>query len=353
MEKGIFVSTEYKAWISEICKRFRRSQIKAATKVNDEMLRFYWSIGEDIDRKQTESRWGDKLIVNMSQDLKRELPDAHCFSRTNLYYIKKFYSLYSRVDEFIPQLGGQLGKEQLLQQVFSIPWGHHKRIIDKTGDDVSAALFYVQRTIEMNLSRDVLEHLIDSDLMHREGRGITNFGQTLPVADSDLAQQMTRDPYKFDFLTIAEPYREKELKDALILNIERFLLELGNGFAYLGREYRLMIGQTERFIDMLFYHLKLECYIVIEIKTRSFKPEDIGQLSAYVAAVNHTLKRTTDKPTIGLLICKNKDEVLAKYTIENFSQPIGVSEYELNSLVPENFKGTLPTVEEIEAKLSE
>ena len=166
-------------------------------------------------------------------------------------------------------------------------------------------------------------------------------------------QQITKDPYSFDFLTIAEPYREKELKNALILNIERFLLELGNGFAYLGREYRLMIGQTEKFIDMLFYNLKLECYIVIEIKTRSFKPEDVGQLSAYVAGVNHNLKRPTDKPTIGLLICKDKDEILAKYTIENFSQPIGISEYELNNLLPDNFKGTLPTIEEIEAELSE
>lgn len=356
MKHLTIIDAEYKNWISDICKRFRRSQIKAATKVNDEMLRFYWSIGEDIDKRQAESKWGDKLIPTMSYDLKRELPDAHCFSRTNLYYIKKFYTLYNQLNTIIPQVGGQLDVAQIQQQIFSIPWGHHKRIIDKLGklnNDVLSALFYVQKTIEQNLSRDVLEHLIDSDLIGREGRAITNFSNTLPVEESDLAQQITKDPYSFDFLTIAEPYREKELKDALILNIERFLLELGNGFAYLGREYRLMIGQTEKFIDMLFYNLKLECYIVIEIKTRSFKPEDVGQLSAYVAGVNHNLKRPTDKPTIGLLICKDKDEILAKYTIENFSQPIGISEYELNNLLPDNFKGTLPTIEEIEAELSE
>ena len=213
-------------------------------------------------------------------------------------------------------------------------------------------MFYVNKTIELNLSRNVLEQLIDSNLIEREGRAITNFCNTLPQVDSDLAQQVTRDPYCFDFLTISEPYREKELKDALIQNIERFLLELGSGFAYMGREYKITIGATERYIDMLFYNIKLECFVVIEVKTRSFRPEDIGQLSAYVGGVNHILKKAADKPTIGLLICKDKDEILAKYTIENFNQPIGISEYELNKLIPENFKGTLPTIQEIEEELT-
>lgn len=340
---------EYKQWISDICNRFRRSQIKAAAKVCTEMLQFYWSVGKEIEERYASGKWGDKIIAYMSKDLQRELPDAHCFSRTNLYYVKKFYSLYSQAETFIPQVGGQLRTIDSL--IFSIPWGHHKRIIDKCGESPVEALFYVAKTVELNLSRDMLEHLIDTRLIEREGHAITNFPTALPLPDSDLAQQITRDPYCFDFLTIAEPYREKELKDALILNIERFLLELGSGFAYLGREYKLTIGQTERYIDMLFYNLKLECYIVIEVKTRTFRPEDIGQLSAYVSGVNHLLRRSTDKPTIGLLICKDKDEVLAKYTVENFSQPIGISEYELNKLLPEHYQGTLPTIQEIEEGL--
>lgn len=349
MSDLIRADKDYKQWIADICCRFRRSQIKAASKVCTEMLRFYWSIGKDIEERYASGKWGDKIIAYMSKDLQREIPDAHCFSRTNLYYIKKFYTLYSQVDTIIPQLGGQLADIESL--IFSIPWGHHKRIIDKCGKNPTEAAFYVTKTIELNLSRDVLEHLIDTRLIEREGQAITNFPTTLPEPQSDLAQQITRDPYCFDFLTIAEPYREKELKDALILNIERFLLELGNGFAYMGREYKLTIGQTDRYIDMLFYNLKLECYIVIEVKTRSFRPEDIGQLSAYVSGVNHLLRRPSDKPTIGLLICKDKDEVLAQYTIENLNQPIGISEYELNKLLPEHFKGTLPTIQEIEDEL--
>lgn len=346
----IDIDKEYKQWINDICCRFKNSQIKAATKVNSEMLYFYWSIGEDIEVKYKNAKWGDKIIDLLSKDLQHLLPDAHCFSRTNLYYIKKFYLLYSQLDTIIPQLGEQLSVSSIKQSIFNIPWGHHKRIIDKC-KNVTDAMFYVNKTIELNLSRNVLEQLIDSNLIEREGRAITNFCNTLPQVDSDLAQQVTRDPYCFDFLTISEPYREKELKDALIQNIERFLLELGSGFAYMGREYKITIGTTERYIDMLFYNIKLECFVVIEVKTRSFRPEDIGQLSAYVGGVNHILKKATDKPTIGLLICKDKDEILAKYTIENFNQPIGISEYELNKLIPENFKGTLPTIQEIEEEL--
>lgn len=343
--------SDYCAWVSDICSRFKRSQIKAATKVNSELLEFYWTLGEDIYKKQAIGKWGDKVISSLSKDLKKELPNTNCFSRTNLYYIRKFYNSYRELFVNVPQVGGQLESQQLKTQLFSIPWGHHKCILDKFSDDVNSALFYVNKTIELNLSRDTLSHLIDANYIEREGKGITNFPKTLPNPQSDLAQQITKDPYCFDFLSMAEPYREKELKDALILNIEKFLLELGNGFAYMGREYKITIGETERYIDMLFYNIKLECFVVIEVKTRSFFPEDIGQLSAYISGVNHILRKSTDKPTIGLLICKDKDEVLAKYTIENFNQPLGVSEYELSKLMPEDFRGILPTIQEIENEL--
>lgn len=353
MNKAIIIDPEYKNWISEICINFRRSQLKATHCVNTEMLRFYWYLGKEISQKQEISKWGEKVISVMSKDLKKELPDAHCFSRTNLYYIKKFYTLYNQDFTFIPQIGGQLTNEEIKQQIFSIPWGHHKLIIDRVGSNLINALFYINKTIEQNLSRNILEHLIDSNLIEREGKAITNFYDTLPTIQSDLAQQITKDPYCFDFISITEPYREKELKQALILNIEKFLLELGNGFAYLGKEYKLTIGHTEKYIDMLFYNIKLECFVVIEVKTRTFQPEDIGQLSAYVSGVNHSLKKASDKPTIGLLICKNKDEILAQYTIENFSQPLGISEYELNNLLPSDFRGTLPTIQEIENELKD
>ena len=242
-------------------------------------------------------------------------------------------------------------RQQLVDELFSIPWGHHVQIISKCKGNAQKALFFVLKTKENNWSRSVLLNFLDTDLYERNGKAITNFKSALPEPNSDLAQQMTKDPYCFDFLTLSQQFSEKELKDALMDSIQKFLLELGSGFAFVGREVRIEVGATEKFIDMLFYNIKLECFVVIEVKTRSFRPEDIGQLSAYVGGVNHILKKATDKPTIGLLICKDKDEILAKYTIENFNQPIGISEYELNKLIPENFKGTLPTIQEIEEEL--
>ena len=197
----------------------------------------------------------------------------------------------------------------------------------------------------------MLLNFLDTDLYERQGKAITNFKLALPAPQSDLAQEMTKDPYNFDFLAIAEDYREKELKDALENNIRKFLLELGTGFAYVGREYRIVIGQTEKFIDMLFYNLNLRCYVVIEIKTGKFESENIGQLGTYVAAVNHILKKDVDNPTLGLLICKSKDNVLAQYALESTSQPIGVSEYELSKLYPVDFKSSLPSIEDLENEL--
>jgi predicted nuclease of restriction endonuclease-like (RecB) superfamily len=236
-------------------------------------------------------------------------------------------------------------------ELFQIPWGHHRYIIDKLRGYPEKALFFVRKTIENGWSRSVLLNFLDTDLYERQGKAISNFGQTLPSLQSDLAQEMTKDPYNFDFLTMTAGYKEKELKDALERNIVKFLLELGTGFAFIGREYRIMIGKTEKFIDMLFYNLKLRCYVVIEVKTDKFDSGNIGQLGTYVAAVNHILRSETDNPTIGILICKTKDNVLAQYALESSSQPIGISEYELSKLYPADFKGTLPTIEELEQEV--
>lgn len=358
MDNLIKIDLEYREWIRNLSERFRRSQLKAAVKVNSEMLRFYWSLGEDIARLQVESKWGSGVFSMISRDLQRMLPDVKGFSITNIGYIRRFYLLYYQYNVIYPQLGGKLGNPDNvepceLESLFSIPWGHHKYIIDKCYGNPKKAFFYVKKTIQNNWSRAVLLNFLDTDLYEREGKAVSNFKTTLPALQSDLAQEITKDPYNFDFLSMTENYREKELKEALIDNITKFLLELGTGFAYMGREYRLEIGKTEKFLDMLFYNLTLRSYVVVEVKVNRFDSENVGQLGTYVAAVNHLLKRPEDNPTIGLLICKTKDNVLAQYALESSSQPIGISEYELSKLYPSDFKGTLPSIEDIENELKD
>lgn len=352
---------DYKKWISDISNRFRASQIKASIKVNDEMLRFYWFVGKDIEMMKVNVSWGSHVYQKISKDLVKELPEIKSFSPRNLQYMNQFYRLYSDIEitpqvdaqnlknEIMPQAGAQIGKEI----IFMIPWGHHKVIMDKCRDDQQKALFFVQKTLENGWSRAVLLNFLDTKLFDRQGNAVTNFELTLPSVQSDLAQEITKDPYNFDFISLTQNYNEKELKDALMDNITAFLLELGSGFAFVGREYRIEIGNTENFIDMLFYNIKLHCYVVVEVKITAFEPSFTGQLGTYVVAVNHALKSEVDTPTLGLLICKSKDNVQAKYAIESSSQPLGISEYELSNLIPDDFKGTLPTIEEIEAEFKE
>lgn len=353
MSQLIKIDEEYAQWIQSVGKRFKNMQIKAATRVNQEMLRFYWSLGKDMVEMHAESRWGSKFYNNLSKDLASAMPEQKSFSPTNLKYMTYFYQLYSQMS---PQPVDEMDSEispQLVDELCRVPWGHHRYIIDKCKGDVDKAIFYVRKTIENNWSRAVLLNWLDTNLYDRQGKAITNFTMQLPEAHGDLANELTKDPYNFDFLTMTEGYNEKELKDALTNNIVKFLMELGNGFAFVGREYRLEVGNTEQFIDLLFYNIRLHCYVVIEVKTEKFKPSDIGQLGTYVVAVNHILKTDADNPTIGLLICKEKDEVLAQYAVEGSGEPIGISEYELSKVYPADFKSSLPTIEEIEQQLKD
>ena len=372
--KLIKTDETYRSWIREVSSRFRRSQIKAAVKVNDEMLRFYWSVGRDISAMHLDAEYGSGFYKAVSTDLNDVFPEVHSFSITNLKYMKYFYELYpnamdssitavfSQQTENRQQLVDDLRNTEKRQQaadvlgegiIFCIPWGHHIFLLGKCKDDRDKALFYVHKTIENNWSRAVLMNIFDTGLYERQGKAITNFAQTLPAEQSDLAQEITKNPYSFDFLTLREKYDEKELKDALMANITSFLLELGNGFAYVGREFRLEIGETENFIDLLFYNIKLHCYVVVEIKIKEFESGDMGQLGTYMVAVNHQLKGKEDGPTLGLLICRSKDNVKAQYALEASSQPMGISQYDISSFLPEEYKSSLPTIEEIEAGLSD
>ena len=323
---------------------------------------------------KAESRWGSKFFKNLSKDLKEANQKATCFSEGNLKYMKNFYCMYQPYFEIGQQLADQFqnGKntQQLIEQnsknkfgqqladqiwkdIISIPWGHHMLLIDKFLSNPEKALFYVHQTVENGWSRNMLLNFIGTRLYERQGKALTNFKQAVPSEDSDLAQELTKDPYCFGFTGITKPYNERILKDALLNNITTFLTELGTGFAYVGKEYRLKIGKKENFIDLLFYNLNLSCYIVIEVKIGTFTFADVGQLGGYVVACNHILRKDgRDNPTIGLLICKEKDRIQAQYALESSSQPIAISEYDLEKFYPEKLEGTMPTIEEIEAKLS-
>ena len=373
MSKGLtIIDKDYTQWVENLSVRYRQSQIKAAVRVNRELLKYYWELGRDIEEMHVEERWGQSVIKNLSVDLQLKNPNSTGLSRTNIYYAKKFYLLYSQYLKVVPQVVGQLenGKAQqavkdspeivpqpvgqLEEMLFSIPWGHHRYLIDRYGTEPAKAFFYVKKTMQEGWSRDVLLNFMDSGLYEREGKALTNFTRTLPDETSDLAQELTKDPYNFAFTGITKPYNEQILKDALLANISQFLLELGTGFAYIGKEYRLQIGQKEKFIDLLFYNLNLSCYVVIEVKIGEFDFQDLGQLSGYVVACNHILRKEgRDNPTIGLLICRQKDSMLAQYALEGSNLPLGISEYDLEKLYPEKVEGTIPTIEEIEARLGE
>ena len=366
------INNEYKQWLIELKSRIRQSQIKAAVKVNSELLRLYWDLGQDIVAQQMETSWGSGFFEQLSNDLRKEFPDMQGFSSTNLKYCKRFYLFYSQnipnfqrlVEEIHQQPTNELyadeNKRDIIRPqvvdelechpIFLIPWGHHREIITQC-KSAKEALFYVKKTIENGWSRAVLMNFLEADLFATQGKALTNFSRLLPEPQSDLANQILKDPYNFDFLMLGENYKEKELEDALTTNITKFLLELGQGFAYVGRQIPIKIGETERFIDLLFYHLELRCFVVIELKAGKFEAEHVGKLGLYISAINHQKKKDTDSPTIGMIICKTKDSIEVQYSLEIVSQPIGVSEYQLAKLLPENLKSSLPSIEELEEEL--
>lgn len=333
---------DFVALVSEVKEEIRSARLRASVRVNSELIRLYWRLGMHIAREQERHSWGDGFLKALSTELTRAFPEMKGLSYTNLRYVKQWYSFYSSA--ICQQLVGKLG-----ETFFEVPWGHHLYILSRCKEAARAA-FYLQKTVENGWSRAVLLNFLDTDLYEREGRAVSNFAARLPEGESDLAQEMTRDPYAFDFLSLTGSIRERELEDALTKNITRFLLELGHGFAYVGRQVELTVGEDVIRPDLLFYHLRLRCYVVVELKVTCFEPGFVGQLGTYVAAVNHQLRRDGDAETLGLLICKSKNDVLAQYALESVKAPIGISAYEL-AKVYTDAASSLPSVEEIELEV--
>jgi len=370
MKQALIRDKNYKLWLAELKGKVRNAQLKAAVAVNTRLLEFYWELGAEIVAKQLAAKWGEGLIDQLSKDLSAEFPDIKGFSRSNLMHIQKWYLFYSRnnaivqqpvrlipkqaVSEFEKLEKGQQAVSLIMQQpvaqIARIPWGHNIAILYKC-KTVEEALFYVQSTIEHGWSRSVLVHQIESGLYKRGGKAVSNFAATLPKPQSDLAEQTLKDPYIFDFLGLAGDYKERELEAALVDHVSRFLLELGAGFAYLGRQVPLNVGSREFFLDLLFYHTKLHCHVVVELKTSDFEPEHAGKLNFYLKAVDAQLRGPRDNPTVGLLICKSKDKVVVEYALSDIRKPIGVSQYKLTRTLPKKIRSGLPAITDIEKEL--
>lgn len=333
-------SLDYYNWIKELKSKIHAAQTKVALTINSQLLELYWEIGKDISERQENTEWGSKFIEQTAIELKNEFPEIRGFSRRNLYAIRQWYKFYSEKYPFVPQ------------SVAQIPWGHNRLIISKI-KDIEEAEFYCNEIIKNGWDRDTLEIQIENRLFSNKGNATTNFPSTLPSHQSRLATEALKDPYNFDFLGLQEDALERAIENELVKNITKFLLELGKGFAFLGRQYKVEISETDYFIDLLFYHLELRCYIVIELKAGKFKPEYAGKLNFYLSAIDSQIRKPEDNKSIGILLCRKKDRIEAEYALRDINKPMGISEYRLTDAIPENFKTKLPSIEELENELTE
>ncbi len=340
MNQTLTVTDDYRAFIADLKTRIQAARIKAAVTVNRQLIALYWDIGKLIAEKQRASGWGDAVIDQIAGDLTREFQTMKGFSRRNLYRMKQFYAFYADQGESVPQLVAQ------------IPWGHNDLIIQKIKER-EKALWYVQKTIENGWSRNALGLQIDNRLYERQATlpRIDNFAERLPAPQSDLARATLKDPYLFDFLDVGEEAHERELETALVERITRFMLELGKGFAFVGRQYHLEVGGEDFYLDLLFYHVRLHCYVALELKTGPFKPEYAGKLNFYLTALDEQVKLPEDQPSIGLILCKHRNNLVAEYALRDLGKPIGIARYALAGTLPEALKVNLPTVEEVAAEL--
>jgi len=330
--------TGYADWLSDLKTRIHTAQQRATLAVNRELVLLYWQIGRDILTRQAEQGWGAKVIERLAEDLRLAFPDMKGFSPRNLKYMRAFAEAWPD-EEFVQAVLAQL------------PWYHQLALLDKLPGPETRR-WYAAKAIEHNWSRNILVMQIETRLLERSGKAVSNFPATLPKPQSDLARESLKDPYRFDFLGLTDEAQEREIEAALVKHVTEFLLELGAGFAFVGRQVLLDVGGDEFFIDLLFYHLKLRCYVVIELKGGKFKPEHLGQLGFYMTAVDRQIKHEQDNPTIGLLLCKSKNKVVAEYALGDKSQPMGIAEYKMLESLPAELQTSLPSIEQIERELT-
>lgn len=337
---------EYVAVLSEIHKQITHSQAEAITAINTTLNKRNWLIGKIIAEKQEEYGWGSNFLERLAKDMQNMAPGNSGFSAANIYRMKAFYLSYENIRA--------AARELEMLPIFHIPWFHNVLLLQKVKTN-EERLWYAQQAIEHGWSRSALEDNITSKLYKRQGKAITNFKRLLPSPDSVLAQQALKDPYVFDFLELHDEHLEQDLERGLIENVQKLLLEMGKGFALIARQYHLEVGEKDYYIDLLFYHVKLKCYVVVELKSREFEPGDVGQINFYLSAVDDLVKDDTDRPTIGLLLCKTKNNFTAEYALRSVNKPIGVAEYEtaIMSKLPKELKGSLPSIEQIENELAQ
>jgi predicted nuclease of restriction endonuclease-like (RecB) superfamily len=334
---GNLIPVNYDRFLEDLKNRIRASQVRAALSVNRELIVLYWSIGHDILIRQRNEGWGAKIIDRLSEDLTKAFPDMRGFRARNLKYMRAFAEAYP-------------DREFVQQVVALLPWGHQVRLLDMV-KDADQREWYIRQAVQSGWSRNVLVHQIESRLFDRQGHALTNFDRTLPAPQSELAQQLMKDPYNFDFLTLGPEMQERDLEQSLLEHIRDFILELGKGFAFVGSQYRLAVGEQEFFLDLLFYHLRLRCFIVIDLKIEEFKPEFAGKMNFYLSAVDDLLRQHGDHPSLGLILCKEHNKLVVEYALRDLSKPMGVAQYRLTQALPEQLQSELPTPEDLAAEL--
>lgn len=343
---------DYPELLESLKARVRQAQTGAMLSVNRELIRLYWDIGRLIVERQDIEGWGKGVVDRLAGDIQKAFPGIQGFSPRNVWRMRTFYLAYTQGVANLPQPVTEIDGVNLPQAVAGIPWGHNVWLLEKV-KDAKQRLWYAAKTLEHGWSRAVLTVQIGSDLFGRQGKAITNFPARLPAPHSDLAQQSLKDPYLFDFLTLREEAVERDLETGLVMHVQKFLLELGAGFAFVGRQVHLVVGEEDFYVDLLFYHLKLRCYVVIDLKMNRFTPEDAGKMNFYLSAIDSQMSHESDAPAIGLILCKDRDRVVAEYALRDIAKPIGVAQWQtkLVQSLPETLKGSLPSIEEIEAEL--
>jgi predicted nuclease of restriction endonuclease-like (RecB) superfamily len=340
----------YAELLEDLKTRIQRAQVRAAVAASRELIRLYWDIGWEIVQRQEQEGWGKTVVQRLAADLQREFPGVAGFSPQNIWYMRAFYLAWTEDVAKLQQPVGELDGQNVPQVVGEIPWGHNLQLLAKLKDP-KQRLWYARKTVQHGWSRAVLVHQIELDLYSREGRAITNFSETLPAPQSDLAQQALKDPYVFDFLTLADEARERELQRSLLEHLRGFMLELGVGFAFVGSQHHLEIEGKDYYIDLLFYHLKLRAFVVIDLKVEEFKPEFAGKMNFYLSAVDDRLRHPDDQSSIGIILCKARNRVTVEYALRDARKPIGVSEYRLTEVLPHELKSSLPTIEQLQEEL--